>query len=131
MITPSLCDRRLTFYAPHDAGGDGFARTVYAMVGTYWGRIDDIASAQDVPSTPQTHMDQRVTARATVASYVPVPVHGYVRIDSGPLYAIRGVFQQRQLRAQRLDLEYIDPTASATFAGIEALDVTDGIHLTT
>lgn len=131
MITPGLCDRRLTFYEPVASGGDGFARTVYAEAGTYWGRIDDLVNTQTVANTPMAHVDQRVNARAAVAWSVPVPSQGYVRIDAGPLYAIRGVVQLRQLRMQRIELEFVDPTASTTVDGIEALAVADGIHLTT
>lgn len=130
MIAPGLCDRRLTFYQAEQVGEAGFSRVVYTESGTYWGRIDDLTNTQTVAGDPQAHVDQRVRARATVSSSVPVPTQGYVRVGSdGPLYAIRSTITLRQLRAQRVELEYIDPTASATFVGVEPKTVLDGIHL--
>ena len=130
MITPGLLDRRLTFYERQEAGAYGFARPVYVQTATYWGRIDDLTNRQNVATSPQAHVDQRITARATVADYVAVPTGGYVRIGTdGDVYAIRGVVLLRALRAKRVELERIDPTASATFVGFEGLPVSDGLHM--
>lgn len=130
MIAPGLLDRRVTFYERQEAGAYGFARPVYVQTATYWGRIDDLSNTQTVAGSPQAHVDQRITARATVADYVPVPTNGYARIgNAGDLYAVRGVIALRALRCKRVDLERIDPTASASFVGFEGLPVSDGVHL--
>ena len=126
---PGLLDRRLSFYERQDAGADGFQRPVYVKTGTYWGRIDDTADQQTVPLAPQAHIESRTTAAATVADYVPVPKFGVVRIGEGTLYYIRGVYQQRAIRCNRIALEAIDPTDLATFDIYEDVEVTDGTHL--
>lgn len=126
---PGLLDRRLAFYERQDAGADGFQRPVYVKTGTYWGRIDDTADQQTVPLAPQAHIESRTTAAATVADYVPVPKFGVVRIGEGALYYIRGVYQQRAIRCNRIALEAIDPTDLATFDIYEDVEVTDGTHL--
>ena len=131
MITPGLLDRRLTFYERQDGGADGFQRPVYVKTGEYWGRIDDTADQQTIPLAPQAHIESRTTAVATVADYVVVSKFGLIRIDTGPLYYVRGVFLQRALRCQRVALEAIDPNESATFAVFEDVEVLDGTHLVT
>lgn len=129
MITPGLLDRRLTFFERQDGGADGFQRPVYVKTGEYWGRIDDTADQQTIPMMPQAHVESRTTAVATVADYVAVAKFGVVRIDDGVLYYVRGVYLQRALRCQRVTLEAVDPTAVATFALYEGLEVHDGTHL--
>lgn len=131
MITPGLLDRRLTFYERQDGGADGFQRPVYVKTGEYWGRIDDTADQQTIPLAPQAHIESRTTAVATMADYVVVSKFGLIRIDTGPLYYVRGVFLQRALRCQRVALEAIDPNESATFAVFEDVEVLDGTHLVT
>lgn len=128
-VVPGLLDRRIAIYERTDGGANGFQRPVYVLTGTYWGRIDDTADQQTVPLSPQAHIESRTTAAATVADYVPVPKFGVVRIGTGPLYFIRGVFQQRALRCQRIALEAIDPTDLATFDVFEEVEVQDGTHL--
>lgn len=132
MITPSLCDRRLTFYERQENGADGFMRSVFVRIGTYWGRIDDLTNVQTVANAPQAHVEQRISARATVAEYVNVPTNGYVREgDDGAWYAIRGTVRLRALRALRVDLETIDPTAFGEYVIYEAAEVLDGVHFVT
>ena len=128
-VAPGLLDRRLSFYERQDAGANGFQRPVYVKTGEYWGRIDDTADAQDVPLSPQAHMESRTNAAATVADYVPVSKFGVVRIGEGPLYYVRGVFQLRALRCQKITLEAVDPTDYAVFEIYENVEVLDGTHL--
>ncbi len=130
-VAPGLLDRRLSFYERQDGGANGFQRPVYVKTGEFWGRIDDMADQQTVPLSPQAHIESRTTAAATVADYVDVSKFGVVRIGAGPLYYIRGVFQQRAIRCQRLALESVDPTAVSTFDVIEDVEVRDGTHLVT
>ena len=130
-VAPGLLDRRVAIYERQDGGANGFQRPVYVKTGTWWGRIDDTADAQDVPLSPQAHMESRTNAAATVADYVPVSKFGVIRIDDGPLYYVRGVFVQRALRCQRLTLEAVDPTDVASFDVFEDVEVQDGTHLVT
>jgi len=128
---PGLLDRRLTFYARHDNGADGFQRPVYVKTGEYWGRLDETADAQEIPLDPQSHVENRTAGTATVADYVAVPVNGIVREGSGVPYFIRGVITLRQLRCQRITLEAIDPTEYGTYTTFEDVEVLDGLHLLT
>lgn len=127
-VAPGLLDRRLQVYERRDNGADGFVRPVMVLLGEWWGRIDAIADAQTVPLSPQSHVEARQTARATVADYVPTPATGAIRIDgTGDVYWVRGVVPLRAMRAKRLDLEWIDPTEASTFVGFEAQPV-HGVH---
>lgn len=128
-VAPGLLDRRVTLYARQDNGADGFIRSVYVKTGTWWGRIDDTSDTQTIPGAPMAHVESRTNAVATVSDAVPVPKFGIARIDDGPLYFVRGVFLKRALRCQKLTLEAVDPTASATFEVYESVDVLDGVHL--
>lgn len=130
-VIPSLLDRRISIYERQDAGADGFQRPVYVKTLERWGRIDDTADSQTVPLAPQAHVESRTTAVATLADYVPVPRFGLLRENQGPLYYVRGAFQQRALRCQKVTLEAIDPEQSATFVVYEDVEVTDGTHLVT
>lgn len=131
-VAPGLLDRRLTFYEPRDGGGDGFVRTVYVETGTWWGRLDDTASNETVPLSPQNHIEGRITATATVADYVPVPLGGVVReAGNDMLYHVRGVVPRRALRRQDVAIEAIAPTDYGTYTLYDAVDVLDGIHLVT
>lgn len=129
-VAPGLLDQRLRLYARNDVGGDGFQRPVYEYVGEYWGRIDATADLQTVPLAPQGHVEARTTAVAFLAEGTPVTAFGIVRNDNlDPLYFVRGIVHVRQLRLLRVDLEAIDPTASATFTIFDEDDVLDGVHL--
>lgn len=129
-IAPGLLDKRLTFYRRDQDGGDGFARSVYVKTGTYWGRIDASSSRQNVASSPMAHMDIRTTLSATIADYVDVDPYGLVKQEGDDtLYYVRGVVTMRQLQGQRVDLESVDPTASATFTLYDPAEVMDGEHL--
>ena len=130
-VVPGLLDRRISIYERQDAGADGFQRPVYVRTIVRWGRIDDIADAQTVPLAPQAHMESRTTAVATLADYVEVPKFGILREDEGPLYYVRGTFVQRALRCQKVTLEAVDPTQSASFALFDDVEVLDGTHLIT
>jgi hypothetical protein len=130
-VAPGLLDRRLTLYERQDGGADGFGRPVYVKTGEWWGRLDDTADSQEIPLAPQSHLESRTAAVATVADYVDVPKFGALREGTGPLYLIRGVYLQRALRCQRVTLEAIDPTAYATFTIFEDVEVHDGYHLVT
>jgi hypothetical protein len=131
-VAPGLLDRRLVFYQQEDGGADGFVRPVYVRTGEWWGRIDDTADTEQVPLSPQGHVEGRTTAAATVADYVPVPRFGVVRESDGSvLYAIRGVVALRALRAQRVDLEAVTPTDYGQYHMYDDTEVLDGVHLVT
>ena len=130
-VAPGLLDRRLTLYERQEGGGGGFGRPVYVKTGEWWGRLDNTADAQEIPLAPQSHLESRTAAVATVADYVEVPKFGALREGDGPLYMIRGVYLQRALRCQRLTLELVDPTEYVTFEIYEAVEVKDGYHLLT
>ena len=128
-MVPGRLDQRLAIYEQIDNGADGFARPVMVWRGEFWGRIDATADAQTVPLSPQSHVENRQTARAMVADYVDVPAFGALRVDgTGDVYWVRGVVPLRQLRAKRIDLEWINPTEAASFVGFEAQPVQDGAH---
>lgn len=129
-VAPGTLNQRLRFYRKTDAGADGFTRPVYVYTGEFWGRIDATSDNQTVPLSPQSHVESRTSATATVADYVSIDPYGILRVDNaGPLYFVRGIVLVRQLRCQRITLEAIDPTASATFSVYEDEDVLDGVHL--
>lgn len=131
-VTPGLMDRRLVFYAAKDGGADGFVRTVYVRTGEWWGRLDETAETESVPLDPQTHLEGRTTATATVADYVPVPRGGVCKEASGTtLYQIRGIVPRRALRRQDVSLEAIAPTDYSAYLTFDAVDVLDGVHLVT
>jgi hypothetical protein len=131
-LAPGLLDRRVIFYAPQDGGADGFARTVYVRTGEWWGRIDQTADAEQVPLSPQGHIEGRVAAAATVADYVPVPRGGVMREATGDtLYHVRGVVALRAMRSQRVTLEAIEPTAYSEYDIYDDVEVLDGLHLLT
>lgn len=125
---PGLLDQRLRFYAYRNSGSDGFVRPVYDFTVERWGRVDVTADNQTVPMAPQAHVEYRETTVATVADYVAVPRNGILKHD-GVLYWVRGVYEVRQLRCQRVTLEAIDPTAYATFTLREGNSTLDGVHL--
>ena len=130
-VTPGLLDRRLTLWERREGGADGFSRPVYVRIGEYWGRLDEIADDEQIPLSPQGHIESQTRATATVADYVVVPKFGIVREGNGPLYFTRGTILLRALRCQRITLEAIDPTEFSTFAMFEDVDVRDGYHLVT
>lgn len=131
-VAPGLLDRRLVFYEQQDGGADGFVRPVYVRTGEWWGRLDATADAEQVPLSPQAHVEGRTSATATVADYVPVPRFGVVREDSlGTLYAIRGIVALRALRCQRVTLEAVSPTEFSQYNLYDDTEVLDGVHLTT
>lgn len=129
-LAPGLLDQRLGFYSRSDSGADGFVRPVYTKTGCYWGRLDVLTNAFTVAGAPQAHTDSRSTAQATVADYVAVDPFGLVKLEGGSvLYFVRGVVLMRQLQAQQITLEEVDPTTYAEFIGYEGAPVTDGVHL--
>jgi hypothetical protein len=129
-LAPGLLDRRVVFYAPQDGGADGFVRTVYVRTGEWWGRIDQTADAEQVPLSPQGHIEGRVAAAATVADYVPVPRGGVMREAGGEtLYHVRGIVALRALRSQRVTLEAVEPTAYGEYDVYDDVEVLDGVHL--
>lgn len=134
-VTPGLWDRRLTLYERQEAGDDGFQRPVYVKLGEYWGRLDDTADAQDIAMNPQSHVESRTDALAHVSDAVTVPKFGIVRdttvAPGGPIYLIRGTYEQRALRQRRITLQTIDPTAYGTYTLYDNADVWDGYHLVT
>jgi hypothetical protein len=129
-LTPGLLDRRVRLYAPADGGADGFARTVYVLTGEWWARLDETADAEQVPLSPQSHVERRIAGVLTVADYVPVPTGGIAReVDSARLFHVRGIILQRPLRAQRVTLEAIDPATHGEYEVYDDVDVLDGTHL--
>lgn len=129
-IAPGLLDTRLTFYRRDENGGDGFARSIYVKTGVYWGRLDASSQRQNVGAAPMTQVDVRTTLSAMVADYVSVDPYGLVKQEGDDtLYYIRGVIELRQLQGKRIDLEAVDPSASATFALYDPAEVMDGEHL--
>lgn len=127
-IAPGTVDQRLRFYRRTDAGADGMLRPVYVFTAERWGRVDDTAQRATVPLAPQSHVEHRTDAVATIASDIVVDQNGLVKWGD-TIYFVRGVITIRQLRCQRLTLEAIDPTAYATFELYEGEDVLDGLHL--
>lgn len=131
-VAVGLMDRRIVFYRPEDGGADGFARTVYVRDGEWWGRIDDTADVEQVPLSPQAHVEGRISGVATVADYASVPRGGLARVaGSDTLYHVRGIVAKRAVRAQFVTLEAIEPTAYGEYDIYDALDVLDGLHLVT
>jgi hypothetical protein len=134
-VAPGLLDRRVACYAPADGGAEGFARTVYVRTGIWWARIDTTADAENVPLSPQAHIDGRETATMTVMAHVPVPRGGIVReVQDGPrgtLYHVRGIVPLRVLRAQRVTLEAIAPDRWNEYALYDDREALDGWHLLT
>jgi hypothetical protein len=129
-IAPGLLDRRLAFYRREENGGDGFARPIYVKTGIYWGRIDASLQRQDIPLSPTAHIEARTSLTAMVAEYVTVDPYGLVKQEGDEtLYYIRGVIALRQLQAQRIDLEAVDPSSYNTFTIYDPAEVTDGEHL--
>lgn len=129
-IAPGLLDQRLAFYARSEDGAAGFVRTVYTRSGIYWGRVDATANTYTVAGAPQSHTDNRTTLSATVADYVDVDPYGLVKVvGEDVLYFVRGVFPVRQMMAQQVALEAVDPTAYGEFVLYDPAEVTDGVHL--
>ncbi len=128
-IAPGLLDQRLSFYERQEAGGDGFARPVYVLTGVFWGRLDVTADQQTVGSSPQSQVDSRSSATATVAMDVVVDPNGVVRVEGeDALYHIRGVYKVRQLQAQQITLDRVTPEQAAVFVTYEPTEVLDGYH---
>jgi hypothetical protein len=129
-IAPGLLDRRVRLYAPSNEGADGFVRTVYVRVGEWWARLDETADAEQVPLSPQAHLEGRIAGVLTVADYVPVPRGGIAREANGTqLFHVRGIVQQRAIRAQRVTVEAIDPAQWNEYNVYDDLEVLDGTHL--
>lgn len=128
-VAPGLLDQRLTFYERQEGGADGFTRPVYVQTGVYWGRLDVTADQQIIGSAPQTQIENRADAIATVALYVEVDPYGIVRIEGDQsLYHVRGVVQVRQTQAQQITLDRLTPEESAAFVAYEPTEVLDGYH---
>jgi hypothetical protein len=129
-VSPGLLDRRVRLYAPADGGADGFVRTVYVLTGEWWARLDETADAEQVPLSPQSHVEGRIAGVLTVADYVPVPRGGIAReVDSQQLFHVRGIVAQRALRAQRVTVEAIAPAQHGEYDIYDDVDALDGTHL--
>lgn len=129
-VAPGLLDRRLRFYRREEVGADGFARAAYVFDVERWGRIDRTAARQAVPMAPQAHQEARADAVATIGEGVAVDPFGIVRdTQDAALYWVRGVVPVRQVRAIRITLEAVDPTAYETFALYESREALGGVHL--